>query len=333
MSTNKGISSKVRYNGHELLSRNSLWNMVLGERGNGKTYFFKKWCIQSFKKTGHQFVWLRRYKTELKDMDTFFTDIAKEFPDDKFSLEGSKFLINGKVMGYLMALTQQVTKKGVSYENVDKLIFDEVLIEKGNYHYLTNEVHTLMNLWNTICRARDVRVFLISNSVSEINPYFSYFKIRIRGHFTKVKEDFILEYCDTEEYREAVKQTRFGRFISDTEYGSYAINNEFIVDNHEFIEKKSNKSKNTFNVKIGKVIFGVWIDMSIGKMFISPKNNPKLITYCFYTDDMQPNYLMLNGRSANIKLLKNALENGCLYYENFETKAKFIPIYQFLGVK
>ena len=36
------------YSRNDLLSYNALFNFVVGERGTGKTYQFKDWCINDF---------------------------------------------------------------------------------------------------------------------------------------------------------------------------------------------------------------------------------------------------------------------------------------------
>ena len=48
------------------VSRNCLFNFIVGNRGAGKTYGAKKYVINRFLKTGEQFVYIRRYKEELK---------------------------------------------------------------------------------------------------------------------------------------------------------------------------------------------------------------------------------------------------------------------------
>ena len=57
------------------LSHNCLFNFIVGDRGVGKTYGCKKWAIEDFLKTGAQFIYLRRYQTELKRTNKFFDDI------------------------------------------------------------------------------------------------------------------------------------------------------------------------------------------------------------------------------------------------------------------
>ena len=55
---------------------------------------------------------------------------------------------------------------------------------------------------------------------------------------------------------EAKKQTKFGRLVSGTEYSSYAIDNNFRLDNKNFIEKKIN---NEFRDNVKKIY---WEDIA-----------------------------------------------------------------------
>ena len=48
-----------------LLSQRCIFNFVIGNRGGGKTFGSKKLVINRFKKSKHQFVWVRRYQTEI----------------------------------------------------------------------------------------------------------------------------------------------------------------------------------------------------------------------------------------------------------------------------
>ena len=82
----------IWYLPYKLLSFDYLWNMIIGERGNGKTYSIKKLFIKKFIKTGEQFVWIRRYETEFDDFDEFFSDIIKnnEFPEHELTVKGKK---------------------------------------------------------------------------------------------------------------------------------------------------------------------------------------------------------------------------------------------------
>ena len=51
----------------KIISYNALLNFIIGERGVGKSYDSKIFVAQRFIKRKKQFVYLRRYKTELKE--------------------------------------------------------------------------------------------------------------------------------------------------------------------------------------------------------------------------------------------------------------------------
>ena len=52
---------------NKLLSYNALFNFVVGERGVGKSYGAKVYVANNFIKKNEEFVYIRRYKTELKE--------------------------------------------------------------------------------------------------------------------------------------------------------------------------------------------------------------------------------------------------------------------------
>ena len=74
------------YSLQRVLSFNALINIIIGERGVGKSFSCKKHVINRFIKKGEEFVYLRRYKTELsKSFKKFFEAlnagcVSKIFP-------------------------------------------------------------------------------------------------------------------------------------------------------------------------------------------------------------------------------------------------------------
>lgn len=101
------------YDYDRIISYNIPVNVLIGERGVGKSYGIKKYAINRFKKRKEQFLYLRRYQVELekvfqkdKSGKDFFSDIRKEFPDDELKVKGNKFYINGDVFGYAYRYTE-----------------------------------------------------------------------------------------------------------------------------------------------------------------------------------------------------------------------------------
>lgn len=130
-------------------------------------------------------------------------------------------------------------------------------------YYLKNEVFTFLNLIETISRLRDVRIFMLANSASSTNPYFLYFDLTLPyNNDIKLFKDgtILLQYMKNEEYRETKKKTRFGKLIAGTTFEDYAINNNFINDNKNFVEKKTGSAKFTFAFIYNSETFGVWLD-------------------------------------------------------------------------
>lgn len=321
------------YNPQKLLSYNCLWNFINGERGNGKTYAFKKLCIDRFIKAKEEFIWLRRYETELDDINLFFNDIKDKYPNHEFSVKGGKFYTDNEICGYYFPLSKGLTKKSIPYNKVKRIVFDEYIIEKSNYHYLHNEVKCLLDLYETVARTRDVYLYCVANSISELNPYHLYFNMKATGHFTKIKDDIMLETTESIEYRQVKEQTRFGKMIKGTDYEKYAIHNQFVNDNKTFIEKKTPKSQNRFNIKYGNRIIGIWVDTNVGKIFCCSKYNATLPTYCITVNDLEPNYLILKAKSNYMTMLKNAYEYGYIYYEDMKIKGIMMNVQKYMNIK
>ena len=237
------------YDYSKALSYNAMFNFIIGERGVGKTFGAKKYAINRFLKKGEQFVYLRRYKTELKescgDTGKFFGAIQEYFPDHEFSVHGHTLKCGKRTMGYALALSVANILKSTSFNKVGTIIFDEFILDKGSYHYLQNEVEQLLDIVETVARLRDIRVFFLGNAISITNPYFTYFNLTLpyKSDIKTFKDGLILvNYIKNIEYREMKHQTRFGKLIAGTDYAKYAIDNEFLRDSKTFIKKKKLKT-------------------------------------------------------------------------------------------
>ena len=74
------------YSYNRIRSYNAIWNFIISNRGGGKTFGSKEMCIKNFIKKGEQWIYVRRYKTELKKRALFFDDIkqaAREVKEDE----------------------------------------------------------------------------------------------------------------------------------------------------------------------------------------------------------------------------------------------------------
>ena len=315
------------YNLSKVLSYNAFINFLIGERGVGKTYSTSKFLINQFIKKGFQFAYIRRYKTELKkDAPQFFDSLKKnnEFENNLY-YKGEKFYCDDKVMGYAMTLTTASNLKGSNFPDVKYIIFDEFIIEDTQHHYLQNEVTMFLGLIESIARTRDINIFMLGNAVNIINPYFLYFNISLpyNNDIATYKDGLILvQYMKNLEYREFKKKTKFGKLVSNTPYEEYAIDNKFQNDNRDFIEKKTGNSKCSFGFIYKDNTYGVWLDYSVGKVYVSNSYNPNVPIFATTTSDLNPNSMLLSiAKQLNSwKIFINNYKLGNVYYENLKIK-------------
>lgn len=265
------------YDVNKTLSHNCLFNFVVGQRGVGKTYSCKKRVIRNYLRKDEQFVYLRRYKTELEpaEMEKFFDDICYEFPDHDFKYEAGKFWIDSHIAGYALPLSKAAQFKSVPFPRVSMIIFDEFIIDQGMIRYLPNEVVTFNEMYSTIARNRDVTLLALSNAITFTNPYFVFYGLSLQQGQTVVKKgDILLELVENKEYTEMVSQTRFGKIIAGTDYGKYAIQNQFLRDKDTFIEKMPGPGTAIFILRIQELSFCVYNIIGYPFWYISEQIDP-----------------------------------------------------------
>ena len=341
-----------------VLSFNAFMTYVLGMRMGGKTYGATMWCINSYIKKGKQFIYLRRYGTEFNDnadwkILTFFDYIIEnnEFPE--YTLEVSK---NGKfyiyktalkenedfnkddyIAGYYIALSQQRSYRSVAFPRVNKIVFDEFIIDRaGRVGYIKNEAFQLLEFINTVFRQRkNCRVLMIGNSFSVVNPHFTFYKIKPNTlqDITRFNFDGATHciYRHTSEgVKNAVLETPQGKlYMSVDDYGKYAIDNDFYNDKDSFIELRSSKSEPMFTIQYEGRFIGFWMDRSIGNIYCSYKYDPTKPMYAISTSDHDENTLLIKSakRTHYLPLIINAFEVRALRFDNQNVK---IDVYEIL---
>lgn len=332
------IDKKLYYNPNLLYSYNRLLNFVISERGLGKTYGFKKRVINNYLKNDEQFIYLRRYRTEFKKLPMFFKDITanNEFPNHKLEVKGKQLLIDGKTAGYAIALSTWLQEKSNSYPNVTTVIFDEFLVEKSLVRYLPGEVDAFLNMLDTIIRNRDnVKAFLLANSVTIANPYFVYFNLQPNVHKRfNAYENVVIEIPQSRDFMKEREKTKFGSLIKNTEYGNFALGNEFVNDSPDFIERRSKDSIFSFGIQYHDAVIGVWISYAMGLIYCSSKLDPDGQMYALTTKDHRPNLLLLSNYKQNpyLNQVSKAFQKGYLRFDNQYIKNTMYDIFRHMSL-
>ena len=175
------------YNLSRILPHKCTYNILLGQRANGKSYSVKTECVKEAFLGMGDLIYLRRWHLERKQADIidYFSDCpVEEITGGQYKTidvyrgriylanigDGDK-IIRGKCIGRTADLAgsahlKSVIKRG-TYKNI---IYEEFCTNSG---YLRNEPNLLMQFVATVFGVQySGRVWLIGNTVSRYNPYF-----------------------------------------------------------------------------------------------------------------------------------------------------------------
>ena len=342
-------TNKLYWDVKKTLSYNCLFNFVIGMRGVGKTFGSLEYALNRFKRNATkgkkwQFLYVRRMKTELNKLTTMrggrlFNAIQKKYPKDELKAESNVLYCNGEVCGYAQALSTASILKSDSFPDVQLIIFDEFIIDNsGTYHYLKDEVTKFFDLYETVARGRDVTVLFLSNAVTITNPYFDFFHLDkpMNGSIQRFgkSQDILVEWTTNPNLSRLKKETRFGQIIDGTEYSDYAYDNEWLLDNTDFIGKKSMRSTYFVTLRYKETWIGVWFDNLQWLYFISEDVDRQCNrVYSVTTDDHKPNVMLLKG-AKKLNFMRNlidAYKAGAIRYESMKLKNWFRDIMRMCG--
>lgn len=181
------MAKQKYYQLNNILKENCEYNILLGERSNGKSYAVKHFCIYDYLKNGNMFIYLRRYTVESKNMmvESYFDDVdVPKITKGKYEYisvyRGGIYFayidsktdkeIRAEQIGMIMSLSISTHYKSMSLLKYKNLIFEEFI---SKTLYLEDEPNTLQQLVSTIARREKIKVFLIGNTISRLCPYFN----------------------------------------------------------------------------------------------------------------------------------------------------------------
>lgn len=326
------------YNGDKILNNPQPFNFLLGNRGTGKSFYWKRYIIRQFLTKGKQFVYARRYRSDLdKVVPTLFDDVAEKFPGHEIKTDKNIVYVDGDIAGYCVAVSEFIKYKSVSFQNVDTIMFDEFLPEDGKYlggkQNPNLEPELCLNFYQSVARGydkpiRDDVIFLfIANSVTINNPYFYYFNID-----KKLKSDtkfmrgsgFNVEINKNKSIADTIGDSKFGDLIRGSKYEEYALGNEFYLDSNEFIKKYNTRKRYIMTFLYNKIYYGLW-STDDNFYYLSEKYevNCKNIYSLNSKDHTEKSMLLTKLNAVFIKDLIKAYASGKVYFESQRCKNFF----------
>lgn len=180
------------YSLSRIIKRDAQYNIIIGERSNGKTYAVLKYALDEFVKSGHQLGIIRRWQDDFKGKrgQTMFDSLVSNgeitkatkgeytgiyYQSSRWYLmrldEKNEKILSEKPFAYAFSISSMEHDKSTSYPEIVNILFDEFLTRSG---YLPDEFVLYMNVLSTIIRHRNnVRIFMCGNTVNKYSPYFT----------------------------------------------------------------------------------------------------------------------------------------------------------------
>lgn len=186
------------YSLDNILARGAHYNVIIGERSNGKTYAVLEYGLKRFLETGEQMAIIRRWDTDFQGAQsarTSFDSLAfngdgvnaiAQLSHDLYAGisyyagryymttldEDGKEVRTDKCVAMAFAVNSAEHYKSASFPHITTILFDEFM---SRDRYINDEFIKFQNLLSTIIRQRDnVKIFMCGNTVNkQDSTYFS----------------------------------------------------------------------------------------------------------------------------------------------------------------
>lgn len=312
--------------------------LCTSNRTAGKTTYFSRLCVNRYIDKNEKFALLYRFNYELDACaDKFFKEIGSLFFNGREMISQRRakgifheLFLDGVSCGYAISLNSadQIKKYSHFFADVTRILFDEFQSETG--HYCNDEVKKLLSIHTSIARGggkqyRYVPVYMLSNAVTLLNPYYVELGIseRLRQDTKFLRGvGFVLEHSFNESASKAQESSAFNRAFANNGYVAYSSQNVYLNDNKSFIEKPYGHGKYLATLKYMGCEYALREYTDLGIIYCDDKPDT---TYKYKitvtTDDHEINYVMLKRNDFFLNNMKYLFERGCFRFKNMKCKA------------
>lgn len=287
------------YSSKRIRERNADYNILIGERANGKSYDTKYNALkEAYAKKKVSFALIKRLAEDLKK--GFIEDYFADMPVEKITKNEYNYITgwsdniyfaniddNGKVVrgiqiGKAISLSNDERYKSRAYPDMDTIIFEEFVTSNL---YLRDEVRRLMSLVSTIFRRRKgCKVWMIANTVSRVCPYFqewslvnipkmaqgqideyTYHETLRDGSTTDTK--IAVEYCENSDV--SASGMFFGKFAKHIDGGQWE------TDEYPHLPWESSEYETIYTLSIASGLFAFMVNLII------KNDSPEQLVYIY----------------------------------------------------
>lgn len=306
-------------------------------RTGGKTTYFSRLLVNRFLDKGEKFALLYRFNYELDDCaDKFFKDIGNLFFKGK-AMTGQRraagifheLFLDSVSCGYAISLNScdQLKKYSHLFSDVCRIMFDEFQSETN--HYCSDEIRKLLSVHTSIARGngkqiRYVPIYMLSNPVSIINPYYVEMGIsnRLKDDTKFLRGDgYVLEQGFVESASAAQLESGFNRAFARNTYVAYSAECVYLNDSKAFIESPTGNNRYVGTLRYNGNDYGLREFSELGIIYCDDKPDSTFkFKVTVTTDDHQINYVMLRKNDLFISNLRYLFERGCFRFKDMKCK-------------
>lgn len=287
------MSKEIYYSLKNILEYGADYNIIYGERSNGKTFSVLEYAIKDYINSGYnnQLAIVRRWEEDFKGkngqqmFESFVTlGLISKYTKEKYNSvyyysqrwflcyyddKGEKQYQDERPFAMGFSISSEEHYKSTSYPNIKTVLFDEFITRQ---YYLPEEFVKFQNLLSTIIRLRtDVKIFMCGNTINKYCPYFA--EMGLHNIRKQVKGTIDVYTYGDSELKVAVEYSDFpGK------------------------KKKSNKYFAFDNPKLEMITHGGWeIDIypHLPVKYV-PKDNLYIFYICFDQDILQGNIISVD---------------------------------------
>ena len=201
--------------------------IIIGQRTNGKSFAVKEDIIKNALESGEEFAYIRRYKEDCKQymVEEYFSDIIcdkhgvrhlEEWSNGRYNtisvyqqgiylsyMDDNGKITRGQKLGRMFGLSWATHYKSLSFPNITTAVYEEFVTDEA---YLEDEPKRFMHLISTIFRESSAKVYLVGNSLSRINPFFSeWMLVNVPKQKPNTVEMYYHKYLDDDNEEQTAK--------------------------------------------------------------------------------------------------------------------------------
>jgi hypothetical protein len=311
--------------------------LCTSNRSAGKTTYFNRLCVRRWLKYGEKFMLVYRFNLELDDCaDKFFKDIGLMFFPGMHMISKrrangmySELFIDDKPCGYAVALNNAdaIKKNSHYFSDVVRMLFDEFQSETN--HYCNDEIVKFQSVHKSVARgqgkqSRYVPVFMLSNPVTILNPYFIALGItsRLNENTRFLRGNgWVLEQGYNEAAAKAQEESLFNQAFANDTYQDYSNQAVYLNDNKAFIEKPKGRGRYLATLRYKGRDYALREYAEEGIIYCDDRPDSTFkAKISVTTDDHRINYVMLKSNQFFVENMRYYFDHGCFRFKDLRSK-------------